>query len=77
MKERQLYKVVTKGCGTFYVIADGFDKAAESVGNELKEQEYGYSGDRAVTYVMLLSREEFVHGRRILGGEMNKLIITE
>jgi len=55
--EKSLFRVMTRGCGIFYVIATTFDYAAGEVTRELDAQDYGYSGDRVVTNVEFICRE--------------------
>lgn len=77
-EDRLLFKVTTRGCGTFYVIATSFDAAAQAVNGELESQDYGYSGDRCVERVEKICRETFMsNGKRVLYGEKdeNHLII--
>ena len=65
-----LFRVTTRGCGTFYVIATTFDNAAQEVRRELREQDYGYSASRVVTNVEFICRESFMaNGKRVLYGD--------
>lgn len=78
--EKALYRVTTTGCGVFYVVASSFDCAAGEVTRELDEQDYGYSGQRAVTHIDFICRQKFMsNGRRALYGEgdENHLIIPK
>lgn len=78
--EKALYRVTTMGCGVFYVVAATFDCAAAEVTRELNEQDYGYSGQRAVTRIDFICRQAFMsNGRRALYGEgdENHLIIPK
>lgn len=70
MNDKQLFKVQTRGCGVFYVIATTFDYAAGEVTRELNAQDYGYSSDRVVTNVEFICRETFMqNGKRALYGD--------
>ena len=78
--EKSLFKVTTRGCGVFHVIATTFDSAAGEVRKELETQEYGYSGDRVVTNVEFICRETFMqNGKRALYGDNdeNHLMIVK
>lgn len=78
--EKALYRVTTRGCGVFYVVASSFDCAAAFVTRELNGQEYGYSGQRAVTHIDFICRQTFMpNGRRALYGDNdeNHLIILK
>ena len=80
MKARNLYKVVTRGCGTFYVVAGSFDAAQARVYNELNDSEYGYSNDRVVTMVHLIRRENIAaNGKHYFHDEndLDKFLIVE
>ena len=71
--EKTLFRVKTRGCGVFYVIATTFDNAANEVTMELDDQDYGYSGDRVVTNVEFICRETFMqNGNRALDGDDNE-----
>lgn len=77
-EDRLLFKVTTRGCGTFHVVATSFDEAAKAVCDELDSQDYGYSGDRCVERVEKICRETFmINGKRALYGDKdeNHLII--
>ena len=77
-EDRLLFKVTTRGCGTFHVIATSFDAAEQAVNGELESQDYGYSGDRCVERVEKICRETFMsNGKRALYGDKdeNHLII--
>lgn len=68
--DKSLYKVSTRGCGVFYVVATTFDKAAQEVRRELNDQDYGFSSDRVVTSVDFICREHFMaNGKRALCGD--------
>lgn len=70
---RSLYKVTTRGCGVFHVIAKDFNSAAQEVKRELSDQEYGFSSSRVVTNVEFICREEFMaNGKRALYGDNNE-----
>lgn len=69
MGEKQLFLVMTRGCGEFYVVAGSFDQAADLVHDELVRQNYGYSGSREVVSVQFLCRQHFSSGRRFLSGD--------
>lgn len=78
--EKSLFRVNTRGCGFFYVIATTFDYAAGEVTRELDAQDYGYSGDRVVTGVEFICRETFIqNGKRALYGDNdeNHLMIAK
>lgn len=77
---KSLFRVKTRGCGAFHVIATTFDNAAGEVTRELNAQDYGYSGDRVVTNVEFICRETFMqYGKRALYGDNNEnhLMITK
>ena len=68
--EKSLFRVKTRGCGVFYVIATTFDYAAGEVTRELNAQDYGFSGQRVVTSVDFICRETFMQpGKRALYGD--------
>lgn len=70
MVNRSLFKVHTRGCGNFYVVSATFDDAAKIVGDELNNQDYGYSSDRLITSVDFICRQELLdNGMRKLYGE--------
>lgn len=78
--EKALYRVTTRGCGTFYVVASSFDYAAGEVTRELNAQDYGYSGQRVVTSVDFICRQTFIsNGKRALYGDNdeNHLMISK
>lgn len=78
--EKSLFRVKTRGCGVFYVIATTFDYAAGEVTRELNAQDYGYTVDRVVTNVEFICREQFMaNGKRALYGdnEENHLMISK
>jgi hypothetical protein len=78
--EKSLFRVKTRGCGVFHVIATTFDSAAGEVTMELNAQDYGYSGDRVVTNVEFVCREAFMqNGKRALYGDHdeNHLMIAK
>lgn len=78
--EKSLFRVETRGCGVFHVIATSFDYAAGEVTRELNAQDYGYSGDRVVTNVEFICREAFMqNGKRALYGDKdeNHLMIAK
>ena len=78
--EKSLFRVKTRGCGVFHVIATSFDYAAGEVTRELNAQDYGYSGDRVVTNVEFICREAFMqNGKRALYGDKdeNHLMIAK
>lgn len=78
--EKSLFRVKTRGCGIFHVIATTFDHAAGEVTRELNDQDYGYSVDRLVTNVELICRETFMqNGKRALYGDNdeNHLMIAK
>lgn len=71
--DKSLFRVMTRGCGVFYVITTSFDNAAGEVTRELNAQDYGYSGDRVVTNVEFICREAFMqNGKRALYGDNNE-----
>ena len=68
--DKSLFRVKTRGCGVFHVIATTFGYAADEVTRELNNQDYGYSGDRVVTGVEFICRETFMqNGKRALYGD--------
>lgn len=68
--DKSLYKVSTRGCGVFYVVATTFDNAAQEVRRELNDQDYGFSSGRVVTRVDFICREQFMaNGKRALYGD--------
>ena len=78
--DKSLFRVKTRGCGIFHVIATTFDHAAGEVTRELNDQDYGDSGDRVVTNVELICRETFMqNGKRALYGDNdeNHLMIAK
>lgn len=78
--DKSLFRVKTRGCGIFHVIATTFDDAAGEVTRELNDQDYGYLGDRVVTGVEFICREKFMHnGKRALYGDNdeNHLMIAK
>lgn len=78
--EKSLFRVKTRGCGVFLVIATTFDNAAGEVTRELNAQDYGYSGARVVTNVEFICRETFIqNGKRALYGDNdeNHLMIAK
>ena len=78
MNIKQLFRVKTRGCGTFHVVATSFDAAAQAVSRELDSQDYGYSGDRRIEQVEYVCRQSFMtDGRRALygDGDENHLIV--
>jgi len=78
--EKTLYRVTTRGCGTFYVVASSFDYAAGEVTRELNAQDYGSSAQRVVTSVEFICRETFMsNGKRALFGDNdeNHLMIAK
>lgn len=78
--DKSLYKVSTRGCGVFYVVATTFDKAAQEVRRELNDQDYGFSSGRVVTSVDFICREQFMaNGKRALYGDNdeNHLMVTK
>jgi hypothetical protein len=78
--EKALYRVRTRGCGIFYVIATSFDCAVDEVTNELNAQDYGFSGQRVVTSVDFICRQTFMsNGKRALYGDNdeNHLMISK
>lgn len=71
--EKALYRVTTRGCGMFYVVASSFDHAADEVTRELNAQDYGYSAERVVTNVEFICRQTFmINGKRALYGDNNE-----
>lgn len=77
---KSLFRVKTRGCGVFHVIATSFDYAAGEVTRELNAQDYGYSRDRVVTNVEFICREAFMqNGKRALYGDKdeNHLMIAK
>ena len=56
MKDRNLYKVNTVGCGDFYVVTSSWDSAAENVKSELDNADYGYSCDSCSFCVLYQSK---------------------
>lgn len=78
--EKSLFRVKTRGCGVFHVIATTFENAANEVRRELNAQDYGYSGDRVVTNVEFICSETFMsNGKRALYGDNdeNHLMIAK
>ena len=78
--EKSLFRVKTRDCGVFYVIATTFDYAAGEVTRELNAQDYGYTGGRVVTNVEFICRETFMQkGKRALYGDNdeNHLMISK
>lgn len=78
--EKALYRVTTRGCGTFYVVTSSFDYAAVEVASELNAQDYGYSDERVVTSVNFICRQTFMsNGKRVLYGDNddNHLMISK
>lgn len=78
MNEQQLFRVTTKGCGTFHVVSASFDGAAMAVTDELNSQDYGFSDDRLITDVAFICRQQWMrNGRRALYGEddRNHLVV--
>ena len=70
---KSLYKVMTRGCGVFHVVATSFDKAAQEVRRELNDQDYGFTSNRVITSIDFICREEFMgNGRRALYGDDNE-----
>lgn len=71
--EKAVYRVTTRGCGTFYVVASSFDHAAGEVTRELNAQDYGCSAERVVTTVEFICRQMFmINGKRALYGDNNE-----
>lgn len=79
MKDRNLYKVNTVGCGDFYVVTSSWDSAAENVKSELDNADYGYSCDRKVESIELIRTEHFFNKRRFFSGDndINKFIVVD
>ena len=78
--DKSLYRVKTRGCGTFHVISSSFDRAAVEVKLRLQEQDYGYSGERTVTSVEFICRQTFMaNGKQALYGDNdeNHLMIAK
>lgn len=78
--EKALYRVTTRGCGAFYVVASSFDRAVGEVMRELNSQDYGYSAQRVVTSVDFICRQSFMaNGKRALYGDNdeNHLMISK
>ena len=75
--EISLYRVTTRDCGTFFVVAQSFDHAAGEVRKELELQDYGSSGDREITNIEFLCRQCFLgNGRRALSDSSYHLIVV-
>lgn len=71
--EKALYRVTTRGCGMFYVVASSFDHVAGEVTRELNAQDYGCSAERVVTTVEFICRQMFmINGKRALYGDNNE-----
>ena len=71
--DKSLYKVSTRGCGEFYVVATTFDNAAQEVRRELNDQDYGFSSGRVITSIDFICREQFMaNGKRALYGERDE-----
>lgn len=75
-KDISLYKVHTKGCGDFFVVAESFDKASEVVTDTLDDLNYGYSDGRRVTSIDLVRTHHTYNGKPFLsGGDINLFLI--
>lgn len=80
MEEKALYRVRTRGCGMFYVVATSFDSAANVVSEELNSQDYGFYSNRTIVNVEFICREVFMdNGQRFLSGDNdeNHLMISK
>ena len=81
MKEDiNLYKVDTARCGTFYAVAESFDKAKEIVEKTLDKADYGFTDYRRVTDIHLLRERKFFKGdKQFLSGdnEINLFVIQD
>lgn len=80
MTDRSLFKVTTKGCGDFYVVAFSWSGAAKCVERKLEDAKYGYSEDRVVLNVELVRMEHHDStGKQYFYGDedIRKLIICE
>ena len=55
-----LYEVETAKCGTFYAVAESFDKAKELVESALDKADYGFYSYRMVTDIHLLRERKFM-----------------
>lgn len=78
--QKALYRVTTRGCGTFYVVASSFGYAAAEVTRELNAQNYGHSDERVVTNINFICRQTFMsNGKRALYGDYdeNHLMISK
>jgi len=76
-KEISLYRVATRDCGTFYVVAQSFDHAAGEVSKELELQDYGYSYAREITNIEVLCHQRFLgNGRRDLSDSSCHLMVV-
>lgn len=78
--EKALFRVNTRDCGAFYVVASSFDYAAGEVIRELNDQDYGLSSQRRVISVDFICRQIFMaNGKRALYGDNdeNHLMISK
>ena len=78
-KERNLYLVETKRCGTFYAVAETWNEAADAVKDTLDNAGYGFSSEREVESVKLIRQEHWLVGKPFLSGDydINKIVIVD
>ena len=53
---KTLMRVETEGLGSFFVLSDSMDKAAEKVKNLLDKNDYGFSSKRKVKSVTIITK---------------------
>jgi hypothetical protein len=78
-KERNLYLVETKRCGTFYAVAETWNEAAKGVKETLDADDYGFSSEREVESVKLVRQERWLSNKPFLSGDydINKIVIVD
>lgn len=72
---KKLFKLTTKGVGDFYVIAVDSTTAENKLLEILNTEKYGYSLDRYVTNISIIT-EEIENQKMQLSSQTKRLIIS-
>lgn len=75
----KLYKIETKGLGTYHIVANHPTEAENRLVDLLTDADYGFTEDRRVQIITLISDEVFMHGGnpKPFFSDKNKLILPE
>ena len=60
-----LFRITTRSCGEFYVVANAWNDAAATLTKALEESDYGYEAGREIIQIECVTKEQFYQNKNI------------